>query len=101
VYVRTWTATDDCGNTRTASQTISVDDSVAPVISSVPGPTTIECPAQPVFASPTATDACDASVSLTFEDTTIPGTCPAAHVRTWTATDDCGNTARQPDHQRG
>src|SRR5207247_4995959 len=91
----TWTATDHCGNSSTASQTINVVDTHAPSISAVPGPTTIECPATPSFATPTATDACDPSPTLTFADVTTPGSCPQAKsvTRTWTATDDCGNSS--------
>jgi hypothetical protein len=32
VFSRTWTATDSCGNSSTASQTINVQDKTAPVI---------------------------------------------------------------------
>src|SRR2546426_6944159 len=85
VHVRTWTATDACGHTSTASQTISVADTTPPTISAVPGPSTIECPAVPVFASPTASDTCG-TATLTFADSSS-GTCPVVHVRTWTATD--------------
>ncbi len=92
---RTWTATDDCGNTSTASQTISVQDITAPVFDTLPGPTTIDCPATPSFTQATATDACDASVTLTFNDVTTPGSCAGNYsvTRTWTATDDCGNSS--------
>jgi len=92
---RTWTATDDCGNTSTASQTINVHDITAPVIASLPAPTTINCPATPSFTQATATDACDPSVDLTSADVTTPGNCPGNYsvTRTWTATDDCGNTS--------
>src|SRR5207253_3971142 len=77
---RTWTATDHCGNSSTASQVIHVVDTTAPVISTLPGPPTIQCPASPSFATPTATDACDPSPSLTFADVTTPGppSCPQA-----------------------
>src|SRR5204862_5740595 len=52
------------------------------------------CPAMPSFATPTASDACDPSVALSFNDVTTPGPCPATFTttRTWTAVDDCGNT---------
>jgi hypothetical protein len=54
---RTWTATDSC-NSSTASQTINVQDKTAPVIAALPATSTIDCPATPVFAVATATDAC-------------------------------------------
>ncbi len=93
---RTWTATDHCGNSSQASQTIHVVDTTAPGLSTLPGPTTIECPATPSFATPTATDACDPSPTLTFADVTTPGSCPQASdvTRTWTATDHCGNSSQ-------
>src|SRR5204862_2721187 len=83
----------------TASQTITVHDITAPVISGVGSPETIECPATPSFSSPTACDACDPSPSFTFADSTTAGSCPQDYsvTRTWTATDHCSNssTARQ------
>jgi N-acetylmuramoyl-L-alanine amidase CwlA len=92
---RTWTATDACGNSSTASQTINVTDDTAPVISGVGPNGTIECPAAPVFSSPSATDLCDPAPSLTFNDVTTPGSCPQEYsvTRTWTATDACGNSS--------
>jgi hypothetical protein len=90
---RTWTATDDCGNISTASQTINVIDTDAPAISSLPAPSTISCPATPVFATPTATDGCGSNFTLVSADVTTPGDCSGEYsvTRTWTATDACGN----------
>ena len=95
VATRTWTATDDCGNSSTATQTINIADTTAPVIAALPGPTTIECTGTPSFAQATATDACDPTVTLTFVDATTPGSCAGNYsvTRTWTATDDCNNTS--------
>jgi hypothetical protein len=92
---RTWTAMDACGNTSTASQTITVVDHTAPVISALPEPSTIECPATPYFATPSATDACDASPRLDYHDASTPGDCAGQTriTRTWTATDACGNAS--------
>src|SRR5206468_3770664 len=92
---RTWTATDHCSNSRTASQTITVRDTTAPGISTLPGPSTIECPASPSFTTPTATDACDASPTFTFADSTTAGSCPQDYsvTRTWTVTDHCSNSS--------
>ncbi|MGH3862314.1 hypothetical protein, partial [Actinokineospora sp.] len=51
---RTWTATDACLHSSTASQTIAVTDNTAPAITALPGPSSIECPLTPLFDSPTA-----------------------------------------------
>jgi len=92
---RTWTATDACGNSSMASQTITVTDTTAPVISGVGSNGTVECPGMPSFSTPSASDACDPAPSLTFNDETTPGPCPQAYsvTRTWTATDACGNSS--------
>ncbi|MFZ4546173.1 MAG: gliding motility-associated C-terminal domain-containing protein, partial [Bacteroidales bacterium] len=92
---RTWTATDACGNSSTASQTINVQDITAPVISALPATTTIDCPSTPVFAVATAIDACGSAFTLTFADVTTPGACAGSYstTRTWTATDACGNSS--------
>src|SRR5205823_6219004 len=52
---RTWTAKDACGNASTASQTISVEHHTGPVLSPLPALSSVQCPAQPQFATPTAT----------------------------------------------
>jgi len=92
---RTWTATDDCGNVSTATQTINVQDNTAPVIAALPATSTINCPATPVFATATALDACGSAFTLTFNDVTTPGLCAGSYsvTRTWTATDACGNVS--------
>ncbi|HEX5635670.1 MAG TPA: hypothetical protein VFY78_01165, partial [Gammaproteobacteria bacterium] len=92
---RTWTATDACGNSSSASQTINVQDITAPVIAALPAPTTIDCPATPVFEAATANDACGSVFTLTSNDVTTPGSCAGSYsvTRTWTATDACGNSS--------
>src|SRR5207302_6946649 len=66
----------------------------APVLSGQGADATIESPATPVFTAPTATDNCDASPLISFNDTTNQ-LCSSAHkvTRTWTATDACGNVS--------
>src|SRR3989442_4664677 len=63
---------------------------------------TIECTATPSLATPTATDACDASPTLTFADVTTTGSCPQNQdvTRAWPAADHCGSssTASQVIH---
>jgi hypothetical protein len=65
------------------------------MISALPAPTTIECDVTPTWDTPTATDNCDPAPVLTFNDVTTAGSCPGSYtiVRTWTATDACGNTS--------
>jgi gliding motility-associated-like protein len=95
VVTRTWTATDACGNAATASQTINVQDTTAPVIAALPEASTISCPAIPEFAQASATDGCGSTTTLTFADVTTNGACAGSYAvtRTWTATDACGNAA--------
>ena len=90
--VRTWTAIDNCGNQDIQSQNISVGDDSPPLFSDVPDDMNMECPAQGDFDMPTVTDDCS-DVNVIFDDETIAGACPQSYsmVRTWTATDDCGN----------
>ncbi|MET0760604.1 MAG: gliding motility-associated C-terminal domain-containing protein, partial [Flavobacterium sp.] len=92
---RTWTATDACGNASTATQTINVQDTTAPVIAALPSVSTISCPATPVFAQAIATDGCGSTVTLVFADATTNGQCAGSYsvTRTWTATDACGNAS--------
>ena len=78
---------------------ITVTDTMAPVLA-VPGDVTVECDASTDPAetgSATATDNCDAAPVVTSSDSVVAGTCPAESViiRTWTATDACGNRVQQ------
>jgi hypothetical protein len=59
---RTWTATDNCGNTATATQTITVIDNTAPIFANVPTNVTVDCGAIPSAATVTATDNCDPTI---------------------------------------
>ncbi len=94
-HTRTWTATDDCGNSASCSQTVVVVDTTPPTITCPATTSPIQCPAAPVFPPPTASDLCDPSPTVTFVDSFTPGACPGTgtHTRTWTATDCSGNSA--------
>jgi gliding motility-associated-like protein len=87
--------TDSKQCTTTASATIIDGDGTAPVISQLPGNTTIECPNLPAFTTATASDSVDPNPTLSFNDVTTPGVCPSKYsiTRTWTAKDACGNTS--------
>ncbi len=91
---RRWTATDDCGNVDTCTQVITVVDTTKPTFTNCPTNTTVQCDAVPTPANPTATDNCDASVTVTYlGQTTAPGACPQSYTltRKWQAVDNCGN----------
>jgi hypothetical protein len=94
---RQWTATDNCGNTKTATQVITVQDLVKPVFSFVPPNATVSCEAVPSVGVPSATDNCDPSVVITYQGETPRKTAlastPTPLRRRWIATDLCGNTA--------
>src|SRR5258705_6246313 len=51
--------------------------------------------AVPVFGNPTASDACDPQLTITFVDSELPATCPAVRFvrRTSEVTDDSANIA--------
>ncbi len=105
--LRTWTATDACGNTSTATQTLRFMDKTPPVLT-IPPDVTVSCgPAKrgsPTSIVPgpggpgvaTAVDACDPDVMVTYTDIVTPGPAGSPVVamikRTWTATDHCGNS---------
>ncbi|MFQ5462041.1 MAG: hypothetical protein ACE5E5_05370 [Phycisphaerae bacterium] len=90
---RTWTATDACGNSTSATQIITVQDTKAPTFTGVPVDATAECDAVPARVDPTVADNCDGGAVTTFAETTA-GTCGATVItRTWTATDACGNSS--------
>ena len=46
----------------------------------------------PAPASPTATDNCDDAVDIDLNEVRSGDDCTGTITRTWTATDDCGNT---------
>lgn len=94
--VRTWTATDDCGNQTTEAQALTVTDDEAPVLAGVPLDATYECDSLPQPAVVSATDNCS-DPAVDFEETTTDGACVGSVTvdRTWTATDDCANTATE------
>ena len=93
-YTVHWSYKDSGRLTVTQNQTVEVADNTAPQLA-CPADRTFEQGQSIDFGEPTATDPCDAEVTITFTDVTTPGTCPVDHIiaRTWTATDDSGNSS--------
>ncbi len=97
LITRTWTVTDSCGNSASASQQIVVVDQTSPVISNMPADVTIGCLDTPTVDYPTATDNCDPNPSITYSDQTVVGSCTGGStiLRTWLAIDNCNNQTSQ------
>jgi hypothetical protein len=100
VIVRSWIATDDCGNTAYAEQVITAVDDIAPEIIFAPPGMNIECPGPPESCIPPIEDAifidnCDPDPVIDFDEMIIP--LPPAGlnvIRCWFATDACGNISQ-------
>jgi hypothetical protein len=98
----TYVATDDCNNSSTCVQVITwTTDTEAPEITCPDDVAYFacgqDCPTDPeITGSATATDNCDDDVEITYSDVVYPDdpdACPKVITRTWTATDDCGNSS--------
>src|SRR6185503_4247685 len=112
---RTWAATDACGNSSTCSQKVTIVDTTAPVITcsstcsqkvtlidtTAPVITcsntnkTVQCGTAWTFDAPTATDNSGTS-TITIASTVTNAGCnnTFSAMRTWKATDACGNSAQ-------
>ena len=90
-----WTAIDACGNTTTVDRVITFVDNVNPWFTYVPEVATYECTEEINYGMAEATDNCDLNVDVTVSVDTVAGNCPSSYeiVRTFTATDECNNTA--------
>ncbi|MCF8237729.1 MAG: gliding motility-associated C-terminal domain-containing protein [Saprospiraceae bacterium] len=94
---RTWTATDDAGNSLSHQQVITVNDNSPPALNGVPADITVNCndiPAPPIIGMDiTAVDLCDNNVTIVLTTQNNTGECANSYaiIRTWTASDDCGN----------
>ena len=97
---RCWNLVDACGNVSpTMCHTVTTEDTTPPVFDcaltgTCPQDETRPCNDFPPPVGLTATDSCDPSVSVIFNEVTSDptATCDVTITRTYTATDDCGNT---------
>ncbi|GEM_PF-1160477 len=97
IIARTWTATDECGNSNSCDQIITILGSDVPVVTCPPD-ITVECTASTDPANTgtaTATDDNDPNPEITHDDIITDGDCPHEMIisRTWTATDLDGNSS--------
>src|SRR5207249_5281970 len=93
----TFTATDNCGKTATATKDFLVNDTTAPTITVPPTALSMECFSAATVsawtATASATDNCGGSATLTPSYTPPPDNCNRTVTVTFTATDNCGKTA--------
>ncbi|RLD03484.1 MAG: hypothetical protein DRI32_07285, partial [Chloroflexi bacterium] len=92
---RTWTLTDHCSNSTSKTQVITVEDIIAPqFVEALPTDQTVDCSTIVATETLTATDNCG-SATVSYTESINPGACTGTYtsVRTWTAEDECGNTA--------
>ena len=88
----TWSATDSAGNTGTATQTVTITDGGAPVVTAPADVSAVATGAlTPVaIGTATATDSVDGALTATADNT---GPYPLGQtIVTWSATDSAGNT---------
>ncbi|TWT42046.1 HYR domain protein [Phycisphaerae bacterium RAS1] len=97
--IRSWIATDACGNSASTVQFIFVSDTAAPIIS-VPADVIVECgdSTEPsATGEATVSDGCSPIATLGHIDSEAPGACAGSRIitRAWSASDACGNAITQ------
>ena len=100
IITRTWSLSDNCGNTTNHIQIITVRDSTPPTFSAPPVITIYTNGSCGYDSSPAITgdvtdekDNCDNTLNAVFTDVVSDGSCQGDKliVRTWSLTDGCGN----------
>jgi gliding motility-associated-like protein len=96
LITRRFVATDVCGNTRTSTQIITVQDVIPPTAATPLPDVPVLCQNLPITpALPTAIDLCSPVLApvVQVSQTIVAGNCPDNYtiVVTWNATDVCGN----------
>ena len=95
IIIRTYSVTDDCGNTIDLNQIISVNDDIAPTATN-PASLNYECisdvPAPNISVITDAADNCSIPTVAYISETTDGNSCPITLTRTYSVTDDCNNT---------
>ena len=92
---RTYSVTDDCGNETLLTQSIIVNDITPPTASNLQA-VNVECvgdiPAVNIADVNDESDNCNPPVVAWVGDVSDGNTCPETITRTYSVTDDCGNT---------
>ncbi|MCF8274745.1 MAG: gliding motility-associated C-terminal domain-containing protein, partial [Flavobacteriaceae bacterium] len=95
IITRTWTFVDDCGNTSSSVQTITVKDTTVPILTSIlDTELNVSCANIPDVPNLEFEDNCNSNVNIVFDETnTFDENILTDYeiVRTWTVSDACGN----------
>ncbi|MCI0745858.1 MAG: PKD domain-containing protein [Verrucomicrobia subdivision 3 bacterium] len=100
IITRTYKATDTSGNSATCTQSITVNDTIAPAIT-CPPTASVAYGSVPLAATSTSefiaqggsvSDNCDSAPNVTSSDS-AEGSCPQIITRTYNVTDACGNAS--------
>jgi uncharacterized repeat protein (TIGR01451 family) len=98
VLVRTWTFTDECDNTSAVSQTITVNDEIAPEILGVPENITVLCEADIPTDDPgiTVVDNCGGETTIVYTQINTDMDLDTQRIiNQWIAMDCSGNTTEE------
>ena len=95
VLTRTYSVTDDCGNSIDLTHVITVNDITDPTASN-PVPISVECigdlPPVDIAMVTDAADNCAIPLVAFVSEVSDGGTCPEIITRTYSVSDDCGNS---------
>ena len=94
VITRTYSVTDECGNTINVTHDIISDDVDAPTLSGPLNDASVDCTTIPAVPNLTFIDNCSTNISTVYTETDTNANNPVSYTitRTWVVTDDCGNS---------
>lgn len=94
IITRTWTAINECGQSTSDSQIITVKDTKGPtVVTAFDAEITINCDAIPEIPQLEFEDACSTNIDVIFNEISTASENPENYVvtRTWNVSDSCNN----------
>ena len=95
IITRTYSVTDEAGNSINVTQDITVNDTTDPTASD-PGGITVECtgdvPAADITVVTDEADNCGTATVAFVSDSALVGSNPGTITRTYSVTDEAGNT---------